>query len=191
MADNDETFTDILDDDGDDTSSDSNSNSSGAATGEKSDESGQSAEERIRALQSRADKAEAELNKIRKQAASGDSTTAQGSQTSGTVTPELKEWLVAAEDRLREQLYREDPRFAAYELPPERITGSTPAEMRASAKDLAGLLDRMEQDIRAKVQREHGIAPTPSSTGSDRKVSFDKMSSDEFDKYVEDALRGL
>jgi hypothetical protein len=188
MAEETDEFGDILDDASEnEEQSDKGTSSAGEDT--KSGESKDDNNDRVRTLQSKADKAEAEANKLRKQLESL-SGKESASSSEPAVPPQVAEWLSAAEDRLRDQLYREDPRFEEYDISADRISGKSPAEMRASAKNLAETIDKMEQAIRTKVQVEHGIAPPPSSGPPEKRTSFDKMSSEEFNTYVEKALRG-
>lgn len=185
MAEETDEFGDILDEGSGDEST-SEEETSGAAEESKPEASGN--DDRVRTLQSRADKAEAEANKLRKKLESFEGETATGSEPA--VPQQVAEWITAAESRMRDQLYAEDSRFEEYGISADRIAGQTPAEMRASAKNLSESIDQMESAIRTKVQREHGIAPPPSAGPPDKKVSFDKMSSDEFNAYVEKALKG-
>lgn len=190
MSEKTDEFGDVLDESAEDSAGEGNEGAEGAASGTEGTESSTN-DERIRALQSEADKAKAEAAKARKELESlKGNAAAQGTEASGAVPPQVEEWITAAEDRLREQLYAEDSRFKEYGLPATRITGKTPAEMRASAKDLASVVDKMEANIRNRVQQEHGIAPAPAATAPGKTTSFDKMSSEEFNAYVEKALRG-
>jgi hypothetical protein len=183
-------FGEILDESAGDSAEEGTKDDEGAASESKGTESSGN-DERIRALQSEADKAKAAEAKARKEleALKGNAA-APDATPSGAVPPQVEEWITVASDRLRDQLYAEDSRFKDYGLPASRITGSTPAEMRASAKDLASVVDKMEANIRARVQEEHGIAPAPSAGAPEKTASFDKMSSEEFNAYVEKALRG-
>ena len=179
-------FDDLLDEASEDTEAEETTETSDAAEETKGTESGGN-DDRVRTLQSRADKAEAEANKLRKQLESFQGQTASGSEPA--VPPQVAEWVTAAEERLRDQLYAEDPRLKEYGISADRITGDSPAAMRASAKELSKSVDTMESAIRNKVQVEHGIAPPPSAGPPDKKVNFDSMSSEEFNAYVEKALR--
>lgn len=187
MADNEDEFGDILGDSSEDTEEQESEETSDAAEDTKGTES-KTNDDRVRTLQSRADKAEAEANKLRKQLESLQGKTAKESEPA--LPAQVADWVSAAEERLRDQLYAEDPRLKEYGISADRIRGGTPAEMRASAAELSKSIDTMEQAIRNKVQLEHGIAPPPSAGPPDKRVSFDKMSSEEFNAYVEKALRG-
>lgn len=191
MTDEQNDFGGFLDDDEEGTSEESTEETSGAAEEPKGEETKKSSnDDRVRTLQSRADKAEAEANKLRKQLESLQGGKEPAPDTAPEVPTQVKEWITAAESRLREQLYSEDPRFSEYGISQDRIVGDTPEQMRASAKELSKTIDKMEGSIRNKVQVEHGIVPPPSSGPPDKRVSFDKMSSEEFNAYVEKALRG-
>ena len=184
--------SDFLSDDDEDLDSDESEKDDGAAeadaeTGAKPPES--SGDKRLRDLQSRADKAEAKANKLQKQLEQVQSGASAQSESDPSVPPEVRMWLDAAQDRLRDQLYAGDARFAEFGFPASLIQGKTPVAMRESAKELSGLMDTLETKVRDKVLREHGIQPVPMAGERTRGKSVEKMSTEEFKQYVDTLMR--
>lgn len=148
---------------------------------------------RIKDLQSAKDRAEAEANRLRKQLEG--KAPAKGpkddGKNEGDVPPEFRQWLTAAQERVREGFYASEPRFKEYGVDPALITGNTPEEMKASATQLKKFVSRMESNIRNKVLREHGIAAVaPSGTPAGSKKTYKEMTAEEFERAVQAALNG-
>ena len=127
--------------------------------------------------EARANKFEAELNRLK---GAGTGTTGEPAKPA-----ETDEFLSVLRDSTRETIYGSDPRLARYKVKPEAITGSTPTEMRASFDSLRAQIDSMESVIRSEVMREFGIDPeiVPGKTAALPK--FGEMSDEEFAKFIE------
>lgn len=152
-------------------------------------ESGDKTDKRLRDLQSKADKATAEANKLRKELEKLQTKGKDEGKEAGDVPPELRQWLTAAQDRVRDQLYGQDPRFKEYGIDPSLITGSTPAEMRTSAAQLKKFVDRVETKVRNRALREHGFDPEPqTSIPAGKRKSYATMTAEEFEAEVQRAL---
>lgn len=167
---------------------DSQESQEGAASKDDRDESTEK-DDSARRLQSerdkeraRANKAEAELKKLK--------ATSAKSQEAPQAPAEVQEWIVAARDNMKRSLFAENPRFEQYGIDPNLIVGETPAEMRASAKALSDFVENLHGQVRSDVLREHGYDPEPRASDVPGRKSFDKMDAKEFDSLVEQALRG-
>jgi hypothetical protein len=141
-------------------------------------------EKRIRDLQSQLDKAKAELNKVMKQAK------ANGGSEGPERDPEVQKWMTAAVEMTRTRVYESDPLFSEMGISSAAITGDTPEEMQASAKELSRLVKRIVTRTQNKVMREHGLTPEPRDSGREAKQSYASMSSEDFEKEIQRALRG-
>lgn len=153
---------------------------------EDSEESG-SGDKRIRDLQSARDKETARANKLQKELDQlrGQKPEGNKKQTQTGLPDEVAQWVTAAQANVRSQYYDSDPRLKEYGISPELITGSTPAEMRASFQALRKMVDKFEAKAAKRVE-SGGIAPelgggSPSSKPRD----YASMSSDEFSKLLD------
>ena len=172
--------------DSEDEQQDTGDAASGGSGSEESPEA-----KRIRELQSKADKAEARANKAEKALAKAQSSSAKvNGTTGGDVPPEVAEWLKSTQTKFREDLFKEDSRFAQFKLDPALITGETPSEMRESQKALSDFVDKMEGQIRDAVLIEHGFKPEPRASQRQAPVNYQTMTSEEFAKVEAAALAG-
>lgn len=155
-------------------------NESEDADAESTDESQEPAEEskRISDLMSKWQKAEAakvklegELKALRE----------QGPAPSGG---EAALWIEVMREAARDQVYASDPRFAKYKLDSGLIDGTTPEQMRQSAKRLATILDQVEADAQQSVLKKHGLSPEQRGGAVQRMPDFTQMSDDDFAKAV-------
>jgi seryl-tRNA synthetase len=179
-------FDDDLDS-GESESGDETSKDTDKADGDQKESSEASAEsKRIRDLQSKADKAEAERNKLKKQL--DEMVAAAKEKDEDEVPPQVREWLLAAKKRTSGTLYESDSRFKEYGLDPAFISGSTPAEMQERAEALSKLVTQIEGEARNKVLTEHGFSPEPATSERSEPKNYRTMSSEEFNKEVEKAL---
>jgi hypothetical protein len=180
------------DDDGLGDPEDEDQDTDDAASGDGDSESKEQSK-RIRDLQSKADKAEARANKAEK-ALKDSKAKANPARVDGKdgeeVPAAVREWLVAAEDRLRESLYEEDPRFKEFSIDPALISGATPAAMRESKKALVAFVDKLETGVRDKVLVEHGFRPEPKTSERQEPVNYATMTAEEFAKHEKRALEG-
>ena len=185
MPDVDENFENPQDEDAasEKVSEDTKETAKGAAD---ADESVESKDDSARKLQSerdketaRANKAEAELKKLKSSPAKGQEAPA-----------EVQEWIVAARENMRRALFAENPRFQQYGIDTNLIVGDTPAEMRASAQSLTEFVNNLHGQVRNDVLKEHGFDPEPVAAQAEPRKNFNKMDSKEFDALVAEALRG-
>ena len=156
---------------------------------EPADKSPAKSGEDLSKMQSERDREVARANKLQKEldalkAASAKDAGAQG------VPPQVQEWILAAQRRTREVIYDSNPKFKAYGVSPDLITGDSPAAMEASAQSLAAFVDTLEGNVRDQVLRDHGLNPEPRASTRAAGKSFASMSSEEFNRLVDEALRG-
>jgi hypothetical protein len=144
---------------------------------------------RVRDLQSAKDKETARANKLQKELdALKQQATGKPGEKPKAVDPQLAEWQAELKTQVRTQFYESDPRFKEYGLSPDLITGSSPAEMRASLQALKKMVTKIESVARKKVLEETGAAPDLMGGGTvttGPAKDFSKMSSEEFNKYLE------
>lgn len=148
-----------------------------------------SGSENLSKLQSERDKETARANKLQKELDSMKAVSAKDAGAGG-VPPQVQEWIMAAQRRTRDTLYESNPKFKAYNVSPDLITGDTPAAMEASAQSLTAFVDTLEGNVRDQVLRDHGFDPEPRSSTRGPDKGFKSMSSEEFNRLVEQALRG-
>lgn len=135
-------------------------------------------EKRIRDLQSSLDKALAEVSKLKK-GATGDKPEGKRPRD-----PEVERWVSAARDATLSRVYDSDPLFKELGIDRNLITGDTPDELEASAKQLSKLVTRIATRTRNKVLREHGFSPEPKGSGAEPRRNFGTMPDEEFQKLV-------
>lgn len=194
MADNDELFDDNTDEDTDDTASSAEADADGHD--DDADSAGDSKDnKRVNDLMSKWQKAEAENKRLRDQlAASGtQSSDKRGdggkSKDGGSAANEFLEY---SRQMVRGQLYDSDPRLKAYGIEASAIVGDTPAEMQASFKAQLKLIERIETRARNAALIDHGISPEiAGGSGDSEPVDFEKMSSEDFNKFYENAKRTM
>lgn len=177
-------------DEGDDAEDDSaDASESGAAADPKSPD------KRVRDLQSQKDKETARANKAEKEiqrlkAAFADPDAEGGkppkdSSDGGDVAN------AALLDMARMFAYQQNPKLAEYGVSQSDLTGSTPSEVAESAVELVARFEKIETRVRNKVLADNGMAPevdagAPPANARD----FSKMSKEDFNKLVEESMRG-
>jgi hypothetical protein len=150
-------------------------------------------EDDAKSWQSKADKAEARANKAEREidalrrAQSVES--GAGEAISRTSANGEDPWLSASKDNFRNDLFGSDGRLASLGFSPDLIQGSTPAEMRKSLVSLQGTVDRMQSGIRNQVLIENGLEPVPGSGERATGINFKTMPQDEFNKLVDKQLQ--
>lgn len=177
----DDLFDGILDGDDlkDDDSVDS-AESSDPASG-SSDDSKDA--KRIRDLMSRAQKAEAEAAKLRKQIE-----TQQKPEGSQPETPTVNdEFSAFMRESVRRQIFAE-AKLDAFGLEPSAIEGRTVDEMQASAKRYTDLLGGLRDQVRGEVLKEHGLTPDAGGSSGGTQVDYAALSPEEFEKLVDRTL---
>lgn len=153
---------------------------------DKADEDAKSWQSKADKAEARANKAEQELDQLRRSQTVEEPKSAPPAQANGSGDA----WVAASKDNFRDDLFRSDPRLANLGFEPALIQGSTPAEMRQSFTSLQGTVNRMESGIRNQVLVEHGLEPVPGSGERATAVNFKTMPTDEFNKIVDKALQG-
>jgi hypothetical protein len=157
---------------------------------EDSESAGSDVEGRVRTLQSKADKAIAEKNKLQKELQRLQKTQNPAADAPRADMPEeVRQWVQASQDGYRRQLYEGDGRFKSFGFSVERIQGATPAEMRASASELSKFIDTVESAVRKQVQEEHGIAPSIVDTAPPKGKSIESMSTEEFNAHIDQLMK--
>lgn len=191
MAEMDEEVLDGLEDEESEEESDDEELDADAVPDEESDEEDEDekpvradkSEKRVRDLQSKLDKALAENSKLKKSNPSGV-------PTGKEADPEVQQWVQAAMDVTRNQIYSSDPRFKEFGVPPSAIAGDTPEQMQTSAAETLRFVNRIVTRTTNKVLREHGFSPEPKGDRKESSKDFDNMSQKEFDAQVRKALGG-
>lgn len=184
MADEDKDLDKDLDEDLDADTDDSGSDNS-APPDDKDPKD--NSEKRINDLMSRAQKAEARAKKAEdalaaKAPASGSN---QGDDKADSGNRPGDDFVDFARENARTTLFNSEPRFAAYGLKAEAISGTTVKEMRASFEAQKKLIDGIESAARQKVLREHGLDPEVSTgSASEKSPDFASMSQEEFEKFL-------
>lgn len=183
---NDETEQDDVFDEDKDENTTVESDATGDAPPSGSDSKTEAnSEKRIRDLMSRAQKAEAEVAKLRKPAETKDS--ADGGSTAKAEADELREFL---RENVRQQLFEREPRLAQYGIEATAIEGTTVTEMTASFERQRKLIGAIETRARSVVLEEHGLDPDVGGGSAEAPVDFNAMPKTEFDALVERAKRG-
>lgn len=185
-------FTDRDDDSSDSESEDKDTKpTSDAADASAKDSEDVKDDKRIRDLQSKADKAEARANKLQKELDEAVSKAAKVSDADEQeVPPQVRDWLLAAQERAQKGLYEQDQRFKDYQVPEAFITGDSPSKMKENAEALSNLVTQIEGQVRNKVLVEHGFAPEPATSERQDPKNYGNMSSEDFNKEFDKALGG-
>ena len=94
-------------------------------------------------------------------------------------------------DMARMFAVQQTPKLAEYGLTASDLTGNTPSEIAQSAADHVARFEKIETKVRNKVLAENGMAPeidagSPPSPPRD----FSKMSKEDFQKVMDEALKG-
>lgn len=183
MADEDKDLDKDLDEDLEDTSDDSGSDKN-APPDDKTPEDNSG--KRINDLMSRAQKAEARAAKAEAAlAAKGEATAPTDKDDADGKSGSGDEFVDFARENARTTLFNSDPRFTAYGLTAEAITGKTIAEMRQAFAAQKKLIDGIETAARQSVLREHGLDPEVSvGSASEKAPDFTSMSQEEFEKFL-------
>lgn len=168
---------------------DSQESQGGAASKGESDESTDN-DETARRLQSERDKERARANKAEAELKKLKATSAKGQEQAPQAPAEVQEWIVAARDNMKRSLFAENPKFSQYGIDPNLIVGDTPAEMRASAKSLSDFVENLHGQVRSAVLQEHGYDPEPRASEAPGRKDFAKMDPKEFNALVDEAMRG-
>lgn len=103
--------------------------------------------------------------------------------------PEVQSLKAFLLDSARETVYKSDPRLERYGVEIDALEGDSPEAIRKSFTRQLKLIDQMEARIQDSLLAEHGLAPEVRG-GAPDPVDVAKMSSEEFDKYIEDSLAG-
>ena len=181
---------DLLEDDNGDSDSEQSTNDAPDSDGADTDESDNSTE-RIDALMSKWQKAEARAKKAEAALArqNGDGAKESNDRPSIGDDPEVQSLKAFLLDTARKTVYESDPRLEQYGVEIDALEGSSPEEIRKSFTRQLKLIDQMEARIQDSLLAEHGLIPETRG-GAPDPVDVAKMSSEEFDKYIEDSLAG-
>ena len=187
---------DLFDDTGDGGSSDAGDGDNAAAaadgagqTGGQSDSKGHDAlMSKWQAAEARAKKAEAALAAASKKAAGpGDG----AGQAPAGLPPEMTAAIEELREGTRRGVYASNPIFAKHQIDPALITGSTHAEMTASAAQLSTMLEAIESRAANEALASHGLVPAATGGVAAKKLGdIASMSREEFEKLVEAGKQG-
>lgn len=152
-----------------------------------------STDKRVSDLQSKADKETARANKAEAtvkrliEAAKDPDTEESKPKAQASGDAQLDVIL----DMARMFTVQQHPKLAEFGLVASDLIGSTPAEIAASAAALITRFEKIETQVRNKVLAANGLAPEIESAApsSDPKRDFSKMSSDDFKKVMEAAMK--
>lgn len=145
-----------------------------------------SADKRISEMQSERDRETARANKAEKQlkALLG----VQGAGAEGG-SPEGDTGQSAILDMARMFAEQQNPKLAEYGLTGADLTGTTPAEIAASASQLVARFEKIETRALNKVLAERGLAPEiDGQVPPPKPRDFTNMPKEDFDKVVAKAL---
>lgn len=179
-------FYDNGNDDEEQDDSDSEENES-----QSSADSSKSTDKRVSDLQSKFDKETARANKLQKQldaltaAEKEDGTEARKSLSGGNASTDN-----GVLDVARMLAYQTNPKLADYGVAMSDLNGSTAAEIVANAAALVAQFEKVETRIKNKVLADNGLAPDISDTPPPPKRDIANMSSEDFTKLYEAAMRG-
>ena len=163
--------------------SDGSDDTGDGADGAPQDDSGDEPKgeaKRIRDLMSRAQKAEAEVARLKK---APQQKPKPRDRQAGETADEYTEF---AREHTRQMLFDSDPRLAQAGLTLEDIAGKSVAEMKASFEAKRKLIDGLQATIRQQVLEEHGLVPDfGGGAGRDADIEALVNGSDEdFDKLL-------
>jgi len=184
MADKKDETDDLFDGimDGDDSGGDDGADGADA-TSPASGSSDEGKDKRIRDLMSRAQKAEAELAKVRK--AQETNPKPEGSQPAA---PQISdEFSAYMRESVRRQIFA-DAGLADLGLDTSAIEGRTVEEMQASAKRYSDLLGGLRDQVRDQVLKEHGLSPDAGGGSGGTAVDYAALTPEDFEKLVNKAL---
>jgi|WetSurMetagenome_2_1015567.scaffolds.fasta_scaffold533947_2 hypothetical protein len=149
-----------------------------------------SSDKRISDLQSardketaRANKAEARLNALLAAAADKDAEVGKPAPPAGDANSVVL-------DMARMFTAQRFPKLAEIGLSPEDLTGNTPSEIAKFAADQIARYEKIETQIRNKVLADNGLAPEVDAGTPAPDRDFANMSSEEFKKIMDAAMRG-
>jgi hypothetical protein len=195
MAGEDELFDDNTDEDAGDTEGSADADADGHDS--DADSAGDSKDnKRVNDLMSKWQSAQAEVERLKAQLARGtgdkDSEKRGDGEKPKNGSSAAQDFLEYSRQMVRDQLYGSDPRLKAYGIETSSIVGDTPAEMQASFKAQVKLIERIETRARNAALIDHGISPeVVGGSGVTETVDFDKMSSEDFAKFYENAKRTM
>ena len=151
-------------------------------------------DKRIRDLQSEKDKETARANKAEKQLKAlldaakdpdAESSKPPANGNGGSVADN------ATLDMARMFVFQMNPALAEYGIPASALTGDTPSEIAESATELVAQFKKIETRMRNKVLAEMGHAPEIEAGAAPPKVrDYSKMSKEDFQKVVDEAIKG-
>lgn len=185
MPDTDDLFDGNEDENLDGDSGGSEQNSDSGAQDQSQDPPKPSDSKRINDLMSKWQAAEAKATRLETELARNKT---QGGGRNGGGSPAPKpgdEWIEFQRQMVREQLYNSEPRFKAYGIEPDAISGQTPQEMKAAFDRQRGLVEKIETAARNAVLQEHGLVPEliAGTAEAEDLPDFARMSSKEFEEY--------
>lgn len=175
-------------DEGDDAEQDSDSQSESAGS-----EDPKSPDKRIRDLQSQKDKETARANKAEKQLKA--MLEAAKDPDAGVVNPPPAggggDVDGAVLEMARMFAYQQYPKLAEYDISPTDLDGSSPSEIARSAAALVARFEKIETKARNKVLAENGMAPEiEAGVPPTPQRDFSKMSKEDFNRLVDENMRG-
>jgi len=176
----------LLDEDEDSTEKDSApSKGEGESEG---DEASKSSDKRVRDLQSKADKETARANKAETRLKALETALKEGDPE--VEKPPASTGADVILDMARMFAVQQNPKLAEYGLTATDLTGGTPTEIAANAASLVARYEKLETQIRNKVLAANGLAPEiEGETQTQSKQDFSKMSTEDFNKLVEQTMR--
>lgn len=189
-------MSDLSIDDFNEDNDDGANGSDDSASVEKPDESKTpktpKSDKRVTDLQSKADQETARANKLQKQLdAIAAATKEPGSDGGNEANPSNASVDPAIIDMARMFAYQQNPRLADYGVEMSDISGSTPSEVAKNAAELVARFEKIETIARNKVLAEQGLAPEITSSGTPSvKRNFETMPKEDFDKFVDAAMKG-
>lgn len=189
MADTDDLF-DNTDDADDGAAGSGDSSTEPAPQGDGSDATGSNSSteaDRVKYWMSKAQAAEAELNKQRGLDAKGQPKQSKpepkSTDANTPAEPEGSEFEAYMREAVRNQIFTEEPRLKDFGFSLNDIGGDSLAEMRANREQLVKVIDRAESRALNRAFEQVGIDPSLAG-GPREKRDFAAMSDEEIEKEI-------
>lgn len=151
--------------------------------------SGSSTDDRVAFWMSKAQSAEAEVNRLKGVRQDGTPKDKPGPKSSGDQQPpagqpdRLTEFTNFARENVRNQLFSEEPRLKEFGFSLDDIAGDSLAEMQANRQRLVKVIEKAESRALNQAFEKVGIDPSLAGGPTERK-DYSAMSDEEFEKEI-------
>jgi len=149
-----------------------------------------SSDKRISDLQSKADKETARANKAESRLAALLEAAKTG-DSEGSKPPQGGDASDALLDMARMFAIQQNPKLSEYGITMADLAGASPREVARNAAEQVARFEKLETQIRNKVLAANGLAPDIAGSESPAASrDYSKLSSEDFKKVMEAAMRG-